>query len=226
MKKYLVLSAAVMIAAVFFACTAGDAGPAGPDAGNTATAVFQNGVSPSSVYAGCEDVYLESSAPDTNGNGNTIILMGHEIGNVYRTVMRFDLSYIIPSNVSVVSAYLDLDYSNRSGTTTINAYALTKSFVEGEVTWNSYSAGNAWDAPGGDFMASAISSSVIVSSSFPIRITLSASAVQAWINNPAENHGFLLKAQNETTGTNWARYDSEEDNAPYGPKLTVNYILP
>jgi hypothetical protein len=225
MKKYLVLAAAVFCSIVFFACSKGDAGPAGLNGPNTATVVFQNGVSPAADYAGCIDTYVRSTSVDTNYNGSGFLLAGRSGGNAYRTFIKFDVSYIIPTNVTVVGAYLDFSDDSESGSNTIRAYALDKDFVEDQATWNSYSTGNLWTAPGGDFSATEASQPIVISATEPFRITLSASVVQSWINSPAANHGLLFKADNETTPENWVRYDCQEDGAT-GPKLTINYTLP
>jgi hypothetical protein len=225
MKKYRLLASVIIAGTIFYACSKGDAGPAGPDAGNTATAVFQDGASPSAAYAGTTDIILAAGNPDTNTNGYGYLLVGRSGANVYRSVIRFDLSYIVPSNVTVLSAYLDLENETEAGSNTIRAYVLSRNFTEAQATWNSYSTGNLWTTAGGDFGASQIGQAFI-SSGAPLRITLSASAVQAWIANPADNRGLLLKADNESTPENWYRFDCSEDGPPTGPKLTVNYLIP
>ena len=226
MKKILIFLAVIAAGAVFFACSKGDAGPAGPAGENTATAVFRSGVSPSAAYAGCYDTFILDTNPDTNRDDSNFLLVGRASSITYRTLIKFDVDYIVPSNVTVLSAYLDMSVQASGGTITVTAYALSNDFVETEATWNSYSTGNLWTNAGADFVSAASQPAVFDTSSSPRRITLTPSVVQSWIANPAQNTGLLLKGTVETgTGASWIRFDSWEITGNE-PKLTINYILP
>jgi hypothetical protein len=228
-----------------FACTSGDQGPTGIAGGNTATAVFQDGVSPVAAYTGCQDALLDSSEPNGNAGGCNYILSGiYSTTTQYNTAIKFDLSYIVPSNVQVTSAVLTLytdSATDNSGSNTYTAYAITRLWTEGtgacgsattgvNVSWNTYDgAGNLWTAPGGDFSATAASNALNVTAvavGSALSFNLNTAVVQSWISSPSTNYGLMIKGS-AASGTGWLRPCSREiSNTAYRPKLTVNYIVP
>jgi hypothetical protein len=247
-KTIIFLSLAIIWGLLLFACSAGDKGPMGP---NTATAVFQNGVLPSAAYVGCTDATIENEYPTINvGSCDYLISGGYASVFIYRIVIKFDLSYIVPSNVHVTSAKLTLytdslnDISSLSNTHT--AYALTKAWTGGtgscggsanvNTSWNfANGSSDAWSNPGadGNFNATAASNSVPVHTvgvGTEIEFNLDPSVVQAWLSNTDTNYGLIIKAGTESSPAGlgyWLRPCSSNIAATaYRPKLTINYTLP
>ncbi len=137
MRKYIFL---VMIITAFFAAvsctTKGDAGIAGADGSDVASAVFQNGTAPSSGYDGCEDATIKSDYPVLNMGGCEYLLSGTWTGGptIYKSLIKFDISYISPDNVNVKTAKLTLYFdaaADIDGANTYTAYAVTKNWTEG-----------------------------------------------------------------------------------------------
>jgi len=225
MKKSYIFIMLFAVSLLIWGC-AGDTGPAGPDGADGDTVFvmnFQQGAYPDSGYAGVTDARLFSDLPDSSGDDDSISIGQFSDTRTYRSVIKFDIDGLIPANAGVTNAYLTLKIDNAAGVTDVTSYLLTRGFVEGEVTWNSYSTGNGWTTPGGDYSTSA-SSQISITSAGVYSFKLTNSIVQGWIDNPADNYGLLLKAANEITYMNRIHGDSsnvvtETDR----PKLTIYY---
>jgi hypothetical protein len=249
MKKITALAAAIALLAVLASCKGrtGPAGPAGTDGKNTATAVFQNGISPAG-YSGCEDAALDSGIPNYNtGACGQLLIGGNDTPEIYRAVIKFDLTYIVPVNVSVTSAVLTLyfaDPSDSAGLNTYTAYELSRSWTEGmgacgvsgspdaNVSWDFYDgAGNSWFTAGGDFAADPAGNTVVVGSvaaGSSMSFNLNPALVQSWIADPSSNFGVIIKGDQETgTGQYWASpCSSQNTQINLRPRLAVTYTLP
>ncbi len=250
MKNILFILTVIFAAVTIFSCSAGDTGPAGPageeGADSDVKVVFQQGVYPSAAYAGCEDAYIEAGGnQDMNFGGCDIVCSGYVSGisRKRRSFIKFDLSYIVPSDVNVTGAYLKLSFNSSldiQGTTTITAYAVTKNWQEGGapctgtadvgVSWINYDSVNPWDTAGGDYSAVACSDTKEISGSpYDFTLTLTADTVESWINDSSTNYGIILKASNESSPgvDNYIRpASSEHATSGMRPELTVYYSLP
>lgn len=245
-KKYAIL----LLFPLLLSC-AGENGPAGPD-GKTgidiATVVFQNGVGPTVEYDGCDDAVLDNLLPVDNTGGCDYIKIGSGTGGqVWRSVVRFDLAYIVPSNVTVTGATLDLwldGSATAAGINTFTAYALTQNWTEGtgacgtsgtadvNVSWDNYNGtGYSWMIAGGDFLSDTVCSSMRINAfavSKKKTFTLDPALVQLWISAPTQNFGLIIKGEQESGASDdWISWCSGQYTTPgYRPRLTVNYRLP
>jgi len=222
---------------LFMSCK-GAAGPGGPAGANTSMVVFQQGISPSDAYTGCSDTILSGGNTVYNYGAWNMILFGLDPGTPYRILIKFDVSSIIPSNVTVTNASLTLSYQLNNGSNTVTAYALTRDFTEGTeiggnagtgASWSTYDGTNSWTAAGGDYGAAAVSNSVFADGTKQvITLNLDKSIVQGWITSPSSNYGIILIASDETSSVpNWVRFYSKEYATPaMRPALTVTYKLP
>ncbi len=111
--------------------------------------------------------------------------------------------------------------------------------LEGETTWNSRQHGLlAWGAPGGDagvdYFATP-STSIFVGSpdvgqtdcnpcGSAISLMLAAD-VQYWLDNPTQNHGLLIKAQDEIAAWSTKQFMVPESQIDDFPRLTVTYTV-
>ena len=230
MKK--ILFPVIVISAVLFAasCTVGPAGPQGADG---AVVMFQNGLYPSAAYSGCEDAGTDSGSPATNfGSSTTIAAAGNwsSGSSVYRYMIKFDVSYIAPQDVTVSSAYLELVPWQATGANTLTAYAISKNWVEAQVTWENYATAQPWDAAGGDFAAQTAAGTIVFGPNDDdkvFRLSLNPDVVKSWITNPASNYGIMIVAQNESSGTAFFNaVTSEDSDFSQRPRLVVKYTLP
>ncbi|MBA4147498.1 MAG: DNRLRE domain-containing protein [Verrucomicrobia bacterium] len=105
----------------------------------------------------------------------------------------------------------------------------------GEVTWNHRHAltVDEWGAPGGlagmDF-SPAMSGERFMEPSDNLAYEFGSSSqmvadVQMWLDEPASNYGWLLKAEDEETRTTARRFASRED-LEYGPQLLLEFDPP
>jgi hypothetical protein len=241
----MVLAAALIFILLLTSCK----GPAGPQGaagapGTEFVTSFQQGVWPDPSYAGTNDSFIVDSMANTNfGNcGSAYVGVDTSVNSVYRGVIRFDLTAIMPKTVQVTNAFMTLYGSTSSGSLTVTAYPLTLFFDEGSgtcagrdntviksmVTWT-----RVWTTPGGDFSSAPMSNQVYFDSAttgfYPLVFTLDNTIVQNWIAHPELNYGVIIKSANETTGTNYMAFVTRDD-VSYAitnrPKLTVYYKLP
>lgn len=162
-----------------------------------------------------------------------------------RAALRFDISSI-PAGSQITSVSLKLYMSQGAGgSVTCTLHRFLQSWGEGasfafggagtfpeanDVTWlHRFYPNVLWTTPGGDFDA-AVSSSKLISGagfwSFPTSALL-VSDVQGWLDNPAVNHGWMLRGNEVNPGTA-KKFDSKEliSTPSHWPLLTVTYNPP
>ncbi|HRU38429.1 MAG TPA: DNRLRE domain-containing protein [Candidatus Goldiibacteriota bacterium] len=237
MKKTAIFAFAALAASILLSCTV--PGPAGPAGADVYTLEFQQGSFPGAGYDGAADADINNEIPTYSSGGYEAFWVGFD-GSKWRGVVKFDISAIVPSNVTVKSAYLTLHINEASVGVTLTAKALTRNWVEGDedygnnpdtyVSWNYYNgAGNAWTNPGSDFSANDAITPVFIGASSVngyISVKLDNSLVQTWITDPVTNYGVVLMDQSEAGGTHYIGVDTKEASDPgLRPKLTVNYSI-
>ena len=199
------------------------------------------------------DTFISSSAPDNNGGGHPWFDAGTDgpfAGNaVRRGLLRFDLSSVpagstltsavvkltvikVPGNgIGAVNSTFDLSRLQASwgeGTNTGNNGSLA---TPGQATWNARLFGTAnWTAPGArnDAAATPSASAAVGSNLFEVVSWTGAglvSDVQIWLDNPAQNFGWLLTSQLEGTSKTVRGFAARENGASVGT-LQVGYTPP
>jgi hypothetical protein len=181
----------------------------------------------------------------SNGKGDYLFTgRTNNTALIRRTVIAFDLSAIPPGS-EIQDATLSFLVTRGTGSPQVQVHRLTTDWVEGQrnagvqegegaaavaddVTWihTSYP-DEFWNTPGGDFVA-AISATATAGG---LESTMSfASAglradVRRWVDNPAENYGWLLRATNESSRTA-KRYASRTnpDFVDFLPRLDLTFI--
>jgi hypothetical protein len=204
----------------------GGAATVGGGAGGQ-TVTLRQGVN---SYSGCIDSEIKNTSPDSNyGSGTTAQVGGpdaiHPEMNEWRFLLDFDLAGQVPAGVTVTSATLSVlshgAYNNVVGHN-VGVHALTRSFNESQVTWNSAASGQAWTTVGGDYGAALGVFNVPGNTgwlNYDVRTT-----VQDWVNTPANRHGFILVHQDD-----WKYlyvYTSENGTATNRPTLVIGYSSP
>jgi hypothetical protein len=162
-------------------------------------------------------------------------------------VVAFDLAAALPAGAKVTSVRLVLNMSkSQSDGTAVRLHRVTASWGEGtskaggeqggggsatpgDATWVHRSFDTQkWNKEGGDFVEAA-SASVVVGligryawGSNPQMVA----DVQAWIDDPATNFGWILIGDENSTQTT-KRFDSREAAAaPQRPTLTIGFVAP
>lgn len=205
--------------------------------------------------AAADTVLFAEDDNGSNGSGSYLFAGNTAGGNNFaprRSLLKFNVSSL-PQGALAISAALTL-VENKTivGAKTFTLHRATAGWSEGtsdsgdpggiaaaaqmldatwrfnQVTSTSPYAGTEWVNPGGDFIATA-SASASVNSGAPYTWNAAAMAgdVNAWINDPAINHGWLLKGPEQASTTEAKRFASKDYIiAADRPKLAITYAFP
>ncbi|MBB5803447.1 RHS repeat-associated protein [Saccharothrix ecbatanensis] len=183
-------------------------------------------------HGGTSDTTLSSNRPDTNLDsigGQPWLMVGNSSATYGRTraaVKWNDLS-AIPAGARIVDADMMLwGFFSAGGGATFDGHPLTRSFTEGQATWNRASTATAWTTPGGDL--GAFADQVVGIPNDPNwHIWENAGVVQGWVDDPASNHGFEVKLRDEAGAQQRVLFLSDEAAEPQlRPNLVVTYTQP
>ena len=165
-----------------------------------------------------------------------------------RALMKFDLSGRVPSNATINSVRVILTVVKQPlapQPSSFRLFRMAQSWVEGtkadiiggaatagEPTWeHRASPSTAWSAPGAaapaDFVLVASGSMQVAGpGSYSMASTSGLVAdVQAWLQNPATNYGWILISQSESTPSTARRFGAREDTAN-SPRLEIDFTVP
>ena len=183
------------------------------------------------VIEATTDSWLESGTADVNYGSSTILAISTLgiSGGKKRTILSFSLS-ALSSGALISPANLVFKYSGRSGITEgkkVNVYKVTQpSWVEGEVTWNSYSSGNSWSTPGGDYVTSNPSGAEItIPADFDDWEVDVETLLQEAIDNAQDLH-LILIIEDEGVSAYYLQSYSKEHTTRDPPTLTVVQVGP
>jgi hypothetical protein len=192
------------------------------------------------------DTSIFSAYPTFNfGGGTTFTAGGRPHGGSTRALFVFDIAHNIPAGAIIDSATLRLTViaapPSQPFNSTFDLDRLTASWGEGtgtdrggrpagpnESTWNNRfgTSGSPWSTPGGDYISTASDTDFIAGtgnytfSSTPGLV----SDIQSWLDNPADNFGWLLRSESESNLHTIRRFASRNDSTRY-PQLTVQYTV-
>lgn len=153
------------------------------------------------------DASIDSVQTTKNYGANTAVAVGLVGAGQRQGLLRFDLSSI-PAGSVIDSATLTLMLTG-SNSLPLRAHQITSAWSEAAVTWSSLN--GAYAAQVDASLAgsgSTLSTSVI-------------SSVQAWVNSPASNNGFLF--ERDLTASAPSFFSSEYATVASRPKLSVCY---
>ena len=161
--------------------------------------------------------------------------LGSSAGNeLRRALVRFDLTGQVPPGAIINSVSVNVvvvRVSSLFPTSNFDLRRLLQAWDESAVTWNSRLTSVLWQQPGAEGATDSVSTasaSVFVSGVGPY--TWSATPdliadVQAWVNAPTTNFGWLLVSEGEGTPYSACRFATREDPAN-APTLVIDYSLP
>ena len=185
------------------------------------------------------DADIEQFSPDSNFGSAGSAVSGslgtsasHEIR---RALFKFDVAGSIPAGAVINSATLQVQVVKIPATpvdSTFDLRRVLQDWSETGVTWNSrLSPGASWATPGAIGSADSTptaSSSVFVSglgtNLFPSTGSLVAD-VQAWVDNPGTNFGWLLISEDEAS-LRTARHFGTRESGASAPVLTIDFTPP
>lgn len=194
-------------------------------------------------------LYNEESGSVSNGSGPSLFSGETAFFGPRRAVLEFDLS-AIPAGSTIDSVSLTLTVTQAAGEdTTYTLHRVSQEWGEGasdtgpkdtdaggggapatsgDATWlHTYFFNSFWTNPGGDFNPTP-SAGAVVPAVGTVSFTSPAMAadVQAWLDNPSLNHGWLLR--NDESQTRRARRlaSREHPTVQFRPRLSISYSPP
>jgi len=167
-------------------------------------------------------------------------------GSLRRSLMRFDIAAAVPAGATISSVTLTLHCSSAAGDVEVHSlHRLLTDWGEGtsdaagaegqgitattgDATWlNTFYPSSFWATAGGDFAAASSSDANVdlADAFYSWSSAQMAADVQAWLNQPATNFGWLLQGNESLSGTA-KRFDSRESpTVSFRPALTITYVL-
>ena len=201
-----------------------------------------------------KDNSIYSELPDNSNGAFPHVFAGRIDGEPFfrRALVLFDVAGNVPAGATITSASLAMRVTLvplNAFSTTVSLHKLLASWGEaasdsggeggagifaeiGDVTWNDryYDplTPDHWTTTGGDFVATATTTAAL--STLAVGVTFTGGTlvadVQSWLDQPADNHGWMLVGD-ESLQRSARRYASREHpNPAYHPTLTVQYTPP
>jgi len=187
-------------------------------------------------------LFEDASGSLSNGAGPVLFAGNNGQGLARRALLRFDIAGSLPPGASVGDVTLTLNVSNAPNTTprTFTLHRLLRDWGEGtssttsgsgapatpgDATWlHTFYPSQLWDGPGGDFVsAPSASQSVSDVGSYSWSDPGLTADVQAWLDQPTINFGWLIQSDEVTLNTA-RRFDSRENGVPANrPALRISY---
>ncbi len=191
------------------------------------TVSFQNGVLPTSSYAGTTDASIKQASAATNfGNATSLEADGDDGGGVDKSgLVRWALSGI-PAGSTVQSASITMRIIDPTPNT-YNVYKLLRSWTESQVTWQNAATGSPWATAGA--MGTTDRGPIvgtITGGNGSTTITLNSAGialVQSWVDG-GTNAGVIIAHATNSNGIDLA--SSEHATLSFRPKLTITYVPP
>ncbi|MFQ5650552.1 MAG: DNRLRE domain-containing protein [bacterium] len=194
-------------------------------------------------------LYEDVNGALSNGIGPAFFVGKTNQGRIRRAVVQFDLAEI-PEGATIQSVTLTLNLSRTNalaGAQTVSLHKVSADWGEGssddtfrgggqgtaaadsDATWiHRFFDTDNWTTAGGDFDDTPSGSQVIEQiGSYTWESTAEMVAdVQDWVENPAQNFGWILIG-NESTNRTTKRFDSKDNATPDNrPVLTVTFLPP
>lgn len=185
------------------------------------TVSFQQGVN---GYTGASDTKIRSDAATTSYGTNTVLEIDGSPD--YAALLRFDLASI-PAGKTITAVSLTVNVTDASSQT-YEIYALRRAWSESSATYNVASSGVNWGTVGANNTSTDRESTVLGTMTGSVGVKTFAlnssgvAKVQAWVNSPSSNHGFIIQDYvNNSDGLDLSA--KENTTATNRPKLTVTY---
>lgn len=188
-------------------------------------------------------LYQNDQGSVSNGSGDYLFVGRTQGGVVKRAVIDFGDLSAVPAGATVTAVRVHLSLSREnSPLNTIRLHRLQADWGEGasnassnegqgapsmanDATWiHRFYDSTQWVNPGGDFVATASAEfSADATGDYVVESTPALVAdVQDWLENPADNHGWILVGEEATQSTK--RFNSRENPAADSrPRLEIEY---
>jgi FlgD Ig-like domain len=187
-------------------------------------------------------LFEDASGSLSNGAGPVLFAGNNGQGLAHRALLRFDIAGSLPLGAMVGGVELTVSVSNAPNTTprTFTVHRVLRDWGEGtststggsgapaavgDATWlHTFYPGQFWEEPGGDLASIASASQTISGVGFYTWANPGlTSDVQAWLDDPTGNFGWLIRGDEVTLNTA-RRFDSRENEvAANCPSLRISY---
>lgn len=184
----------------------------------------------------------------SNGSGAHFFVGRTDDGFIRRGMIMFDIAGSVPAGAIIDSVTLRLRMTRTpAGAETITLHPATADWGQGssnagsssdgsgapsapgDATWiHTFYASQFWQSAGGDFQPAASAARTVGGNGFYVwGPTADMTAdVQAWLDDPAHNFGWLIQGNEGTRRTTKRFATREHSNATFRPFLTVDFTLP
>ena len=197
------------------------------------------------ISAPAKDNTIFSEGALSNGAGNHLFTGRTAQGALRRALVSFDLSAQIPAGAQIqaVTLRLQMNKTRFGGGSTVAAHRLLRDWGEagsdasgqegtganaqaGDATWQrAFQGGEAWTTPGGDYQPAPSASTSGSGNSFTWSSAQMVADVQAWVDDPAANFGWILIGQESASSAR--RFTSGENpTVANRPSLSITYLEP
>jgi hypothetical protein len=196
-------------------------------------------------------LYEDANGALSNGAGSSLFVGVTAGSRIRRGLLHFDVAGSIPAGSTVTSVTLTLvltrvadgqdhatdlhrvvaDWGEGTSVAGSGGGGGAPS-TTGDATWiHTFYDTDFWIADGGDFDPTVSASAMVGASLGPQEWTSTAMVtdVQSWLDDPANNFGWLVAETDESTSSTAFRFSSREDSASGGanrPMLTVDFNPP
>ncbi len=193
-------------------------------------------------------LYESATGALSNGAGEFLFAgtTGQGVDDLRRGLLFFDLASELPPDASVDSVSLRMRMSaSMAGDTTVSLFPATADWGEGtsdapmgegvgapstagDATWiHTFFDTQTWSMSGGDFGTTASAASVVGGNgSYTWGPTVEmVTDVQSWIDTPADNFGWVVVGDEDSTPPTAKRFNSRQNSLPSsGPRLIVSFL--
>ena len=201
------------------------------------------------VRPALDTTIFEENGDASDAKGPALYSGRNSLTAIRRAFVRFDVAAALPAGSTIDGARLDLVVTQAKGNPVdVNLFRATAPWGEGtseaglpggagapatagDATWTKRVwPGTAWLTPGGD-------TAVLPSATIPVQVTLTTysfgptaamqSDVQSWLDSPATNFGWQVRADELQAAPSARRWGSRESaNAAERPSLTITFTPP
>ncbi len=182
------------------------------------------------TYDGVSDTYISSWSNESNyGSLSRISVRPND---EWATLLKFDLTGIVPPTATVVEGYLDLYVNTRSNDSNwmdAKVYALRRNWTEGQATWNRATSSVLWTTPGANGIPSDRTNTLLDQQRLDeVQVWKRFDVTQAlaeWVSGSQANHGLAIKGGSGSGGVNYDFASSENGDLSIRPRLVFTYAV-
>jgi hypothetical protein len=187
------------------------------------------GLNTTDDFSGFEDSELTEGSPSSNSASNTDIEVTKFGGGDWRfAILKATGLSNITGPVTVSAATLNVwNHGGNDFTQVVSAYPVLRNWNVSQVTWDSYTTGNAWTTGGGQSVGNDRQASVASTTPAGGYAQWTGAGlialVQAWINGTQSNYGLILERSDSQNDGKYLQFRSSQHTDGERPFLEVTY---